>query len=141
LDAARRRASAERQRLPGRGSSRIGTPPDDHFDDCDDIGYVELTFPPPLPSETVGYAFEVLAGHAPEGLLPEFALSAITHRDRTSSLSLTWIDGATLEQEPISFVLGIRTVDRAGNRSRTVTRVLVQDPGRQWTTGARPLGS
>lgn len=108
---------------------------------CDDLGFLTLTFPAPLPAETVGYAFEVLAGHPPDGLLPSDPLRAITRQDGTHGLTLTWIDGATLEQEPLSFVLGIRTVDCAGNRSREVTRVLVRDSGRHWTTAARLRGS
>lgn len=39
---------------------------------CDDIGYVQLTFSEPREpeGEIVGYAFDVLAGQAPEGFLP-----------------------------------------------------------------------
>ena len=99
---------------------------------CDDIGYVQLTFPEPRApgSEAVGYAFEVLAGQAPAGFLPEQPLRTLDRRDGARGLTLAWIDGATEEQEPLAFVLGIRTVDRAGNRSRSVTRVLIRDPGR-----------
>ena len=100
---------------------------------CDDIGYVRLTFSEPRApeSEVVGYAFEVLAGQAPDGFIPEQPLRTIDRGDGRRGLTLTWIDGATEAQEALAFVLGIRTVDRAGNRSRTVTRVLIRDSGRE----------
>lgn len=100
---------------------------------CDDIGYVQLTFSEPRESggEVVGHAFEVLSGQAPAGFLHTQPLRTIRHRDGTRTLTLAWIDGATYEQEPLAFVLGIRTVDRAGNKSRDMTAVLVRDPGRE----------
>ncbi len=105
-----------------------------YMSSCDDIGFVELTFPTPADSaEVVGYVFEVLAGHAPEGLVPERALRIVPSPrpgDDARRIRLGWIDGATDRQEPLSFVLGIWTVDRAGNRSHTATTVLVRDPGR-----------
>ncbi len=96
---------------------------------CDDLGFIELTFPNEPGDEVVGYTFEILAGYGPEWSLPDTTVRTYLRSDGMHALTLVWIDGATDEQEPLSFVLGIRTVDRAGNRSRTVTRVLVRD----WT--------
>jgi hypothetical protein len=98
---------------------------------CDDVGALVLTFPPRPGGEVVGYAFEVLAGRAPDGLLPDGPLRPLPRRGTDARrITLSWTDGATDRQEPLSFVLGIRTVDRAGNRSRTATTLLVRDPGR-----------
>jgi len=115
----------------------IGPRPTDEPDvtystSCDDIGFITLTFPADADT-AVGYDFEIVAGQPPENFRLPGPLRLLSRADGTHGLTLSWIDGATDRQEPFAFVLGIRTVDAAGNRSRTVTKIIVCDPGREAT--------
>ena len=88
--------------------------------------------------ENLGYQIEVATGRLPDGLvLPTGAV-----RTLGGNLFLGWIDGASDDQEPLSFSLTIRAVDLAGNVGPPVT-VTVADPGSGsgCVVAARPLPS
>lgn len=101
---------------------------------CDDLGWIELTFPAPAddtygPSD-IGYTLEVLAGSPPDGLtIDETREPDLVTDDGDVVLTLVWADGSTDVQEAFDFDLGLTAVDRGGNAS-TTTVVNLADPGR-----------
>lgn len=95
---------------------------------CDDIGWIDVSAASTddtTPAEELGFEVEVLDGELPDGLtLPDGPLTYFT----PGTLSWTWLDGATNDQEPFSFVVAVTAVDLAGNRSDS-TQVTVTDEG------------
>lgn len=117
---------------------------------CDDLGFASLTVRPSTDRRTdrgrIGYAFEVVGGEAPRGLLPEKPVTLPGRLDAPEAdLPLVWVDGATNEQEAFEVRVVIRAIDRAGNRSAPSDTVRIAHPGyapgeaRRDASG-RPLG-
>jgi hypothetical protein len=95
---------------------------------CADIGIVSV-FPEAMddmtPPEKIGFRITLAAGTLPAGLtLPSDVIDLAPN----SALQLTWVDGATNDQEIINFTLTVVAVDLAGNESTPQT-VVVQDDG------------
>lgn len=92
---------------------------------CDDIGgvWIEVARPAgdPDPADEVGYRLEQLDGTLPDGL------EVPSGPWRGPTLSLTWIDDATDDQEPFAFTLAIVPVDRAGNEGPALELELADD--------------
>ncbi len=103
---------------------------------CDDRGVISLQFSPAVddrtPSESMGYRAVLLEGALPETLW----LSEDAHLG-PDRLTLLWTDGATDEQEPLDFTLGLISVDLAGNES-AAAEVWIVDDGR--SASAEPTG-
>jgi len=88
---------------------------------------------------SLGYRIELASGSLPSGLsLPATAVRPATG----SGLLLGWIDGASDDQEALSFVLAIRAVDLAGNEGPP-TSVALRDAGSGGCSvgGPSPLAS
>ncbi len=102
---------------------------------CDDLGWLSLRFQAPQDDqngpEDIGYRLEVVEGTPPGDLgfpstliIPQGGVS-----DGEVSFVFPWLDGASDEQEPFSFVLRITAVDRAGNPSDVSEELVVSDSG------------
>jgi hypothetical protein len=95
---------------------------------CDDLGTILLQVSATddqTETANLGYRIELASGSLPSGLtLPTTAV----HPAISGTLLLVWIDGASDDQEAMSFVLSIRAVDLAGNEGPP-TSVAVDDPG------------
>jgi hypothetical protein len=94
---------------------------------CDDIGWIVLTVDATddqTASAGLGYQVELVAGDLPAGL----ALPNGPVLPREGRLLLVWTDGASDDQEAISFTLALRAVDLAGNVGQPTT-VQINDPG------------
>ncbi|MCB9663140.1 MAG: hypothetical protein H6732_03435 [Alphaproteobacteria bacterium] len=89
---------------------------------CDDVGRVTLDLD--LPAEAVGVRITLAEGSLPEGL----GLPADPVAPFDGAIVLVWTDEATHVQEPLDFVLTLRTVDAAGDEGEALD-VVVQDPG------------
>jgi hypothetical protein len=90
---------------------------------CDDLGAVLIDVraeDDQTPAESLGWRREIVAGVPPEHL---FAVDY----DYRGETDLHWPDGATNEQEPLSFTVRLFAIDRAGNVSEPVD-VRVSDP-------------
>jgi MYXO-CTERM domain-containing protein len=103
---------------------------------CDDIGIVSL-FPNAMddvtPPERIGFRITLAGGALPSGFtLPADAIE----QDPGSALRLTWVDGATDNQDAIDFTLSIIAIDLAGNESTPQT-VVVRDSGAPAGGGCR----
>ena len=100
---------------------------------CDDKGIVSLQFSPASDDrtslESMGYRAVLLEGSLPDTL--SLSENAVLGPER---LNLLWIDGATAEQEPLDFTLGLIAIDLAGNES-ALAEVRVVDDGRRTATG------
>ena len=84
----------------------------------------------------VGYRLRVVSGTPPDGFwLPEAPQGAFWSSGN-ASFSLVWGDGATDEQEPFAFELGIRAVDLAGNESSEELILTISDPGTRAEDGS-----
>ena len=110
----------------GKGPERQGC--GQSVSSCDDLGTILLrvsaTDDQTEPT-SLGYRVELTSGNLPAGLsLPTTAVSPAL----SGGLMLVWIDGASDDQEALSFVLSIRAVDLAGNEGPP-TSVEVHDPG------------
>ena len=106
---------------------------------CDDIGSIDIALSATddqAATDKMGYQVEVVAGHLPDGLaLPTGPVLLMG-----GHLYLRWIDGATDDQEAVSFTLAIRAVDLAGNTSPPAN-VEVSDGGSGCSLVGRRLGS
>ena len=95
---------------------------------CDSSGWIELTASSDddeaLPEE-LAFDVDLVEGDLPEGLvLPEGPMTYFP----PETLLWVWIDEATDEQEPFSFVVAVRAVDQAGNTGEAA-EVTLADPG------------
>jgi hypothetical protein len=94
---------------------------------CDDIGFITLslaTEDDTSPAAAIGYQLSLV-----DGTLP-FDLPAEAVRPQGGAdLVLTWIDGATRDQEALTATLEIIAVDEAGNLSDQPLTVELSDPG------------
>lgn len=101
---------------------------------CDDLGIVSLSITQPDggpdPDGDVGYLLELAEGTLADGM------SLPTEPWLGPILTLSWIDGATDDQEPFDALLAITPIDRAGNLGPTVT-VELADDGVAAGTGCR----
>ncbi|MDG1483482.1 MAG: hypothetical protein P8R54_28080 [Myxococcota bacterium] len=95
---------------------------------CDARGVLSVEFSPAsddrTSSEAMGYRAVLLEGALPDTLT--LGENAVLGPDR---LNLLWTDGATAEQEPLDFTLGLIAIDLAGNESAPA-EVWVADDGR-----------
>lgn len=102
---------------------------------CDDIGTLVLSWASggddQTPDAALGVRVTVVEGTAPAGLWP---LDDAVVPDTPGGLVLHWIDGASDDQEALSFVLELTALDAAGNESAPA-RVTVEAPA---TVGAAP---
>jgi hypothetical protein len=91
---------------------------------CGIRGWLELHLEAPTdnrtPPEQMGYEIAVIAGSAPQGLIPSRAVRA-----RDGTVPLHWLDDG---QEPLEFTLSIVSIDLAGQRG-PANVVEVRDPG------------
>ena len=98
-------------------------------DSCDDLGWVVIrivdTEDDRTPDGEIGYLADI-NGVAPEGLDPSHPVRV---DDAAAQFVLSWTDGATDEQEAVSFEISLSAVDLAGNMSEPSTPVVVSDPG------------
>jgi hypothetical protein len=94
---------------------------------CDDLGTIGIALhatDDQTPSADLGYQVQLAAGRLPDDLtLPAGPVTL-----QGGYLYLRWIDGATDDQEAISFTLAIAAVDKAGNVGPSVS-LQVSDPG------------
>ena len=106
---------------------------------CDDTGSIDIALTSTdeqTATDKMGYQVQVVAGHLPDGLaLPTGPVLLMG-----GHLYLHWIDGATDDQEAVSFTLAIRAVDLAGNTSPPAN-VEVSDGGSGCSRVGRRLGS
>lgn len=98
---------------------------------CDDLGQLVIGLTAPTddrtPGTKLGYRVRLVGGALPPGLtLPTEPVTAV---ERSGGLVFVWIDGATDEQEEISFDITVTAVDLAGNESGKAVGVHVGDPG------------
>ena len=96
---------------------------------CDDIGIIQV-FPKAMDDMTaadrIGYRLTLAAGVLPSGLtLPA---DAIELEPGYPYLRLTWVDGASDNQDAFEFTLAIVAIDLAGNES-TPQAIVVGDGG------------
>jgi MYXO-CTERM domain-containing protein len=96
---------------------------------CDDIGIIQV-FPNATDDMTaadrIGYRLTLAAGVLPSGLtLPA---DAIDLEPGYPYLRLTWVDGASDNQDAFEFTLAIVAIDLAGNES-TPQAIVVGDGG------------
>ncbi len=122
--------SVEQPRI-GRGR---GGRPNGMMTSCDDIGWLTFEFLGAPPDGDVGYLFTVVAGQSPIHL----GYGPVATREGVVTMS--WIDGATHDQEPFSFVVNVQTVSTTGARSLPVPVVVVHPgTGSLMQTGVIPL--
>lgn len=102
---------------------------------CDDIGTLTLHFAPSADPDSdtsaVGYRLRVTGGALPPGLqLPSEPLVGMGVAPQSEgTLFLTWIDGASDDQESVDFSLTLTPVDADGNTGPTSPAVHVHDEG------------
>ena len=78
---------------------------------CDDIGRIDLRIR--NASEDFGYIIKYLRGELPDGLnMPMVAAPLRTDED--GALYLSWVDGATSDQEDFDFFISITPIARDG---------------------------
>lgn len=108
---------------------------------CDDIGTIYLSFPgseDDVSAPTaIGYRLRVVEGAPPDDLTVDETRDPDSV-DGDAHLALIWIDEATDDQEPFSFVIGVTAVDEAGNESAEVT-LEISDEGSE-ATGCSTAG-
>lgn len=97
---------------------------------CDDLGFVTFFPKPPADDRTasaeLGYRVRLVGGSLPsEATLWPKAIVA----GAGGGLTLTWIDGANDDQEPLDFTVTLAAVDRAGNEGPPSAPVHVVDAG------------
>lgn len=114
-----------------RGTARAGGCFGQTSTSCDDIGTVGFYFRPPTdadsPPEDLGYAIRVVRGDARD-IVVEGTFKARVDGDE-AALEFSWVDGATDEQESISFTVQIQAVDADGNRGPESEPIAVADSG------------
>jgi len=97
---------------------------------CDDIGVIQIqpkATDDMTPAEKIGFRVTLAAGTLPSGLtLPA---DAIDLPPGYPFVGLTWVDGATNDQDLLNFTLSIVAVDLAGNESAPQTVVVHDDGG------------
>lgn len=95
---------------------------------CDDLGRVELVVTPGgddrTPAESLGYRLVLVDGRLPRGA----SLPSEPVRLANGRLRIVWIDGASDDQESLSFTLSLIPIDLAGNEGPP-TEVRVRDAG------------
>ena len=82
---------------------------------CDDLGGVAIAVratDDQTPPAQIGYRMTLAGGSLPSGLSLPGAVKA-----SGDVVGLTWVDGATDDQEPIDFTLRVVAIDLAGNES------------------------
>jgi hypothetical protein len=106
---------------------------------CDDLGAIDIALTATddqVALDKMGFQVEVTAGNPPAGLmLPDGPVLL-----QGGHLYLRWNDGATDDQEGISFTLAIRAVDLAGNTSSPTT-LAITNGGSGCSLVGRPLAS
>jgi hypothetical protein len=106
---------------------------------CDDFGSISIALTATddqAPADKMGYQVEVVAGRLPDGLALPSGPVLLTG----GHLYLHWSDGATDDQEAVSFTLAIRAVDLAGNASPPAN-LEVSDAGSGCSLVGRRIGS
>jgi hypothetical protein len=107
---------------------------------CDDLGSIALQLSAQddqTPTDKLGYQIELAAGQLPSGM----TLPPTPVRTMGGTIPLSWNDGASDDQESISFSLEVRAVDLAGNFGPATT-VEVHDGGSGGcSVGPRPLSA
>ena len=93
---------------------------------CDDLGTVSIDITAPTDdlsgADEIGYVLELASGTLPSGL-------GLPTEPVRSPIVLSWIDGATDEQESVEFSIQITPMDKAGNLGATSAPIRVADPG------------
>ena len=91
---------------------------------CDDLGFIDITLADPEGdlADDVGYYLELVDGELGE----EMSLPSDPWTGQV--LTLSWIDGATDDQDVLSFTLSITPVDRAGNLGEPI-ELFIEDDG------------
>lgn len=88
----------------------------------DDLGWVYLRFSPSgddrTPAEKMGYMVVLEEGEPPEGMLFPSEPSRAFMEDDGVALQLSWIDGASDEQETFDFTVSVTPLDLAGNEGK-----------------------
>ena len=97
---------------------------------CDDIGSISLTWTQGgddrTPDDSLGVRIDVVEGDGPGGV----GIHGESVRPQTpGSFSLSWVDGASDDQEPLDFVVSITEIDLAGNESEPVMVRVTDDGG------------
>lgn len=99
---------------------------------CDDLGTVTIELDvddPDSPADEVGYVIEVVRGTPPDGLgLDVGPLRPMDGHE--GSLTFTWIDEPTDEQEPLDLEVTIRAIDVDGHVGPVSEPIAITDPGR-----------
>ena len=111
----------------------------DRAGSCDNLGIVTIEImanDDRTTLENMGYRLELVGG-APDVTLPDYDVRA-----DDGFLTLSWVDGATDEQEVVDFTIRVSSVDLGGNRSTGAINVPVHDAGQtacECRPGARRL--
>jgi hypothetical protein len=100
---------------------------------CDDLGRIDVQLDASdddvSAPENIGYRMRVVEGTLPDGLTVDETRRADSVSGGVARLTLLWVDEAVDEQEPFDFVLGVASVDEAGNEGEELT-IALSDPGR-----------
>lgn len=101
---------------------------------CDDLGRVELVVTAGgddrTPAGSLGYRLVLVDGRLPRGA----SLPSEPARLSEGRLRIIWIDGASDDQESVSFTLSLIPIDLAGNEGPATT-VRVRDAGSGCSAG------
>ena len=112
---------------------------------CDELGFVELRFHPPTDDRSeaaeLGYVTWVSDGSSPDddGSLDQVDPRMAEVRDGEAHLVLSWLDGATDDQEALDLVLAVAAVDQTGKQGPAAHVHVQHSPSRE-SDGRSPEG-
>ncbi|MCV6620423.1 MAG: hypothetical protein OIF51_01565 [Cellvibrionaceae bacterium] len=89
---------------------------DGEFSSCSDAGIITLKLSAPQ-TESVGYIFEIVEGEFEDQLFLGNPVEATSRFKKDGLYKFIWLDGSSVEQEPINITVKIEAVTTTGQRS------------------------
>ncbi|WP_027858473.1 hypothetical protein [Marinobacterium jannaschii] len=83
---------------------------------CNDAGSIKLTVNPE-PEQDTGYVFSISQGEFEDQLFGEKPIVRVKKYTEVGEYSFIWLDGYSVEQEPIDIVIRIVAVSKDGGES------------------------
>lgn len=91
---------------------------DGSYSSCSDAGILTLKLSSPQPENT-GYIFEIVEGDFEDHLFQGGPVQATAYYAKDGFYKFVWLDGSSVEQEPINIIVKIQAISKTGKKSES----------------------